>query len=148
MGCWGKLGCNKCGNQVCYLQALGPRILERISCLFLTCHRQVHTTTNTYFSIHCVVFHIKCASCPNISYHTLNLYITGGLVVSACHYKSTSLVTKFKNRFPHFALFGEGGVQQMWKPSLLPRSFGPRILDNISCLAFSCHRQVHSKANA
>ena len=35
----------------------------------------------------------------------------------------------------------------MWKPSLQPRSFGPRILDNTSSLPLSCHRRVHSTAS-
>ena len=55
-------------------------------------------------------------------------------------------VTYIKPRFPHFVLFGDVGVQQMWKPRVLPRSFGPRILDSISCSFWSYHRQVHTMA--
>ena len=62
----------------------------------------------------------------------------------ACHYIRTSLVTYIKNRFPHLVLFGEVGVQQMWKPSMLTRSFGPWILDVESCLSLSCHIQLQT----
>ena len=57
-----RLGCNKCGNQVCYQGALAPRILDNTSCLPPSCHRRVHSTASTCLSTHCAFFPIKCAS--------------------------------------------------------------------------------------
>ena len=124
-------------------RSFGPRILDNTSSLPLSCHRRVHSTASTCLSRHCAFFQSN-VQVNKISVLAPYMSISRrGLLTSRMQLSSIILVTEAKNRFPLFWFFGEVGVQQLWKPSLLPRSFGPRILDNISCLSLSHHRQVH-----
>ena len=124
----GEVGVQQMWNPRVLPRSFGPWILQRISCLSLNMS-QTSTRHCEHILQHrlCIFTHKMCKLA---TYELIVPYMSVSWEVPltrASHYESTSLVTKLKNRFPHFVVFGEVGVQQMWKPSLLPRSFAPGL---------------------
>ena len=128
-------------------RSFGPWIPDVESCLSFSCHIQVQTASTALSTDFSKMYDARAYALA----YTRGKFIYDArayaLASSGMRLEQDRSVTYIKPRFPHFVLFGDVGVQQMWKPHVLPRSFGPRILDSISSLFWSYHRQVHTMAN-